>query len=880
MPSNTKVTMREIVSQGDWLTEFSLQYFEGKEIDGKLIPPISSKIGVFPHQFKARALFESEADYGSLLIADEVGLGKTYSAAHIIHHMVSEGIARRVLVLSPARLAASKWKKTLRDFRLYPELCKSGKGLKSWLTGESNSTVAVSSFDKADESGVSIDEFESLFSDGKFVDIDLLVVDEIHNFVGNAEIRIRLLELILVLSRSRIGITATPIWNSINDFSKIYQILTGESIEESEMNNLLTLQGKLYRLYYSLLSEDVDESELLSQMKEIRKTSTHFPVNIKLGDKQARQNFASRVVEYCPFNQFMTRTISKEVFKSRKRHFPEICFVELDKSEGEEVWSNTEQKLIKTPSEHDTFDKILDNLTKPVWKLQTLSLPSALTGNVKQIADKMASKGHKFDTQKKNIITLSKQLENMKPRKLNSIIDKIREITQQEDCRGLVVFTQWIPTFKKLKTKLEDTELENVKLFFADPEYDWEHITSVQQSFQHYDGEKIPVILVTRIFREGLDLFRANNLLNIDLVINPLEIEQRIGRIDRMGQESDDLYIHYILLDNKYDVERLRKTKEKMKLSRSVFGEVNPILPEDIGWTGKIHLEDKEYIEAKAISNLLTLNLPNAILEKLSHDLMGENMNKFRKMSSDLVVPYFTEDLFVCKPVTNQTPRGIEYNFSKKDSKEEGKFFWNKFLTGSKPWRDSVMSCLSPDRSFFSLRIGKDGYPVREEIRKRTVELLLGTSPKFAHPPSLISNKNGVTGKLFRFSCEFNGMKYQKYLFVDGDDKLLPANKWMDLIVNVDTDYKILYTETEEVTKIIDSYKYLSDDLSSKLLQNEHNRLSRKLKSLNYYLHNLKTSLKSENYGKVESKIGEIENKISSIPELIESKLELITILK
>ena len=63
-------------------------------------------------------------------------------------------------------------------------------------------------------------------------------------------------------------------------------------------------------------------------------------------------------------------------------------------------------------------------------------------------------------------------------------------------------------------------------------------------------------------------------------------------------------------------------------------------------------------------------------------------------------------------------------------------------------------------------------------------------------------------------------MKYQKYLFVDGDDKLLPANKWMDLIVNVDTDHKILYTETEEVTKIIDSYKYLSEDLEQALQKN------------------------------------------------------------
>ena len=879
--------MRKLVSQRDWLTEFSLQYFEGKEIDGKLIPPISPRIGVFPHQFKARALFEGDADYGSILIADEVGLGKTYSAAHIIHNMVSEGIARRVLVLSPARLAASKWKNTLRDFRLDPELCKSGKGLKSWLTGDSNSTVAVSSFDKADESGVSIDEFESLFSEGRFADIDLLVIDEIHNFVGSAEIRIRLLELILVLSKSRIGITATPIWNSINDFCKIFQILTCESIQESEMENLLTVQGKLYRLYYSLLSEDVSESDLISQMREINKTLTHFPEYIELGNKQARRNFATKLVDYCPFNKFMTRTISKEVFKSRNRHFPEITFIDLDRSQGEAVWSNSQQKLITTPSEHEIFEKILDNLTAPAWKLQTLSLPSAITVNVSKIADKMAIKGKKSEIQKENLINLSRQLENMKPRKLNSIIDKIREITQEEDCRGLVVFTQWIPTYKKLKSKLNNVvqngDLTNVKLFFADPYgQDRDHIISVQQNFQNHIGEKIPVILVTSIFREGLDLFRANHLLNIDLVINPLEIEQRIGRIDRMGQESNDIYIHYVLLNSKHDHERLRKTKEKMELSRNVFGEVNPILPNDIGWDGKILLEDKEYLEAKAVSNLQTLNLPNAILEKLSHNLMEENTNKFRKMSSNLVVPLFTGYLFGCDPVTKQTPKGIEHSFSKKESKKEGRFFSDEFLTGDINLRGAVVDyCLSPDKSSFVLRIGKDGFPIKEQIRKRTVELLIQTSPELVNPPLLISNKKSVTGKLFRCSCVFKGSNYNKYLFIDDKEKLLPANKWMDLIVDVDNDYNLTYLELEDVAKFVDSYGYLRDDYCMKILQNERNRLNRKLKSLNYYLDYLNASSKSGNCEKVESRIAETQDEMSSLPDIIhEANLELLAILQ
>ena len=232
------------------------------------LPPMSSKIIALPHQFKGQLLYEKNSSCGALLIADEVGVGKTYSVGHILRSAVVSDMAKRILILCPARLVKNKWLPTMKQFGLSPVDCYSGKSLQRWLKGDLPRQVMISSYEKASGSGVNLEQFETDFSNGDYDEIDMVIIDEIHNFVQDAKNRIGLARIALNLSASRIGLTATPIWNGSKDFSEIIDLLQPDAMLENDVSKALKIQGKLSKLCFELYSEsdDFSNTELLEEV--------------------------------------------------------------------------------------------------------------------------------------------------------------------------------------------------------------------------------------------------------------------------------------------------------------------------------------------------------------------------------------------------------------------------------------------------------------------------------------------------------------------------------------------------------------------------------------------------------------------------------------
>jgi len=433
------VPFREIIGVGEWVAEFSLKYFEQKSETNSLVPSLSESIEIHPHQFKACLLFSENNYNGALLIADEVGLGKTYSAGHIIHHMVSEGLAKKVLVLCPARLVNDKWVPTLKQFHIRPMECFNGRSLHGWLSGKFNRNIMVSSYEKASEMGVSIDEFEESFANGEFQDIDLLVIDEIHNFVQDANLRIRLAKLILNLSYARIGLTATPIWNGTNDFLNIIQLLQPGGNFSSTLEKEFNQQGILFKLFFELMDKSI-ESERLDSTFDNAKLA--FPSGFqqdKVSDLSEEQKFSIRdqIIQLSPFSSWMTRTTSREVFDNRKRIIDEPTLVDLDNTPGEKWFNPDSNQMETTRSEHEIYHTLQQLLTHSAHKLQFSSMPSAYSFHLDDNLPKMGFK----DEDKALIQELSNELKEPPHSKLKSVGDKIIQLSNEDYCTGIVIFT-------------------------------------------------------------------------------------------------------------------------------------------------------------------------------------------------------------------------------------------------------------------------------------------------------------------------------------------------------------------------------------------------------------------------------------------------------
>jgi hypothetical protein len=99
----------------------------------------------------------------------------------------------------------------------------------------------------------------------------------------------------------------------------------------------------------------------------------------------------------------------------------------------------------------------------------------------------------------------------------------------------------------------------------------------VQEKFRA-DDDPLSILICTDAASEGLDLQSCNTLINYDIPWNPMRIEQRIGRIDRIGQKSPKVYIHTLYYKGTVEEDVYNVCLERIEKSRSTIGHMQPIL--------------------------------------------------------------------------------------------------------------------------------------------------------------------------------------------------------------------------------------------------------------------------------------------------------------
>ena len=104
----------------------------------------------------------------------------------------------------------------------------------------------------------------------------------------------------------------------------------------------------------------------------------------------------------------------------------------------------------------------------------------------------------------------------------------------------------------------------------------WQHVTKADIT-ERLQG-KLKVLVCTDAASEGLNLQAASALINYDLPWNPSKVEQRIGRIDRIGQQQPGLPIRNLFLNDSVDMRVYRALRERCGLFEHFVGPMQPVL--------------------------------------------------------------------------------------------------------------------------------------------------------------------------------------------------------------------------------------------------------------------------------------------------------------
>lgn len=568
----------------------------------------------YAYQYKPVLSFLDSPSNG-LLIADEVGLGKTIEAGLIWTELRARYDARRLLVVCPAMLR-EKWSSELsarfgvdaeildagdllRHLQQNKHDVPDGKGIVCSLQGlrpPSSREVQTGGSPRAD-----LARFLDLQSDEEPL-IDLVVIDEAHYLRNPESQSAKLGQLLRGVAENIVLLSATPINLSDDDLFHLLNLVDPDSFGVKEVfPQVLGANEHLQRardlaLDLRASGEDIlreleraQEHPLLAASLQLAELASKELSPELLAEKGERIKLANRIERVNLLRHAITRTRKAEVNEWQVVREPVKKFIELD-VEGPE-WK--------------FYVAVTETIRRYAWE-SDISDGFLLAGPQRQVSSCMYAAAmawrEKFDTYDEQIyedfgVELNGNYE------LSPLIDRLRrEVLPDVDLAALrahdskyevflstvfgylkehpqekiIVFSFYRRTLAYLAERLSEDGIGCRVLVGGMKETKQDVIERFR------DSPHTRVLLSSEVASEGVDLQFCRVLVNYDLPWNPMKVEQRIGRIDRLGQKSEKISIVNLLYANTIDHKIHEKLYARLKIFERALGGMEAILGDEI----------------------------------------------------------------------------------------------------------------------------------------------------------------------------------------------------------------------------------------------------------------------------------------------------------
>ena len=556
-------------------------------------------------------------DYGGVINASAVGLGKSYVACKIMQQYLAQG--KRILLIAPPHLLVpEQWIGYMREFGISP-----------------NEIKQLSMYDLSDED----------FDYAKYLDYDLIIIDEVHNFRNSESNRYRNLRRLRTRNTEYVLLSATPINNSPEDLKNIIDIFHDPNRFGSSRKGLLEpyyalekyikaskksrRQGKIDKDLLKQLQDSVRELRkrliVRTTRKDLRDT---YGKAMKLKDKKV-EFYEPKLV---PLEYTLKGAKYKELFDGivdflDKLELAHLTFLNPDSARPlTGIYKHLLYKRLE--SSIHAFHVSIENLKRSQKQflrlLQTSRLkqirakpPDELKNELRhievedrQLSDFTEGGGEAPPEAEKQRYIRSVENDIIITERVSDIIEKIKvgsefqddklDLLKAElarDHRKKVLFTQFIDTADYLNDNLQGEEslIGKIQVVTGDvPEK-----TPRIEAFRKDDKSKL--LISTDVLSEGVNIPEPDVVINYDLPWNPVRLIQRVGRVDRLGVNKQ-IDVWNFNPDKKIDkeIDLVSKLKSKINDIILIIGTEYAILsPEEIELIRNKDRGDIELFEEK-----------------------------------------------------------------------------------------------------------------------------------------------------------------------------------------------------------------------------------------------------------------------------------------
>lgn len=564
----------------------------------------------YAYQFKP-VLKLLQTPTNGLLIADEVGLGKTIEAGLIWTELRSRFNLNRLVVLCPAALR-EKWRDELAGkMGLSPVICDTKETLRKLRSSEDQAKgfVIIASMqglrpprrwndtDEAESDAAELARFLRSMEDEERL-VDLLVIDEAHHMRNPETQTNHLGQLIRNVSEYLVLLTATPIHNHNHDIFSLLHLLDPDTFERQEdCIEILNANKPLVRARDLVLKGEAGAQELISLLREAERNrildgNRQLEILLegitdeKLHSLPERSRIAYRLETINLLGHVVTRTRKRDIQEWRIVRDPRPEFVPMTNVE-QEFYRAVTGIVIDYCLERDLNEAFL--LVIPQRQMASC-MPAALNAwkkrRVEIIEDqfswtdgddhrkKLGPLTEKLVTCSDNIASFDELVAN--DSKYKRLSEVLREFFASHPKAKVIVFSTFRGTLAYLQGRLDEEGISSIILQGGgDRTKD-----DIIREFRTPDGP--PVLLSSEVGSEGVDLQFSWVVINYDLPWNPMRVEQRIGRIDRIGQKADKVLIWNLFYDETVDARIYKRLYEKLDLCRNALGDFEEILGEEV----------------------------------------------------------------------------------------------------------------------------------------------------------------------------------------------------------------------------------------------------------------------------------------------------------
>ena len=521
---------------------------------------------------------------GRGMFCDEVGLGKTIEAGLVIKEYLARNIVQRLMVVTPAALV-EQWREELAvkfgltGFVTTADADFRAAGAEAWERFPmliASLATARRTEHRARLSGISY---------------DLIVVDEAHHLKNRNSASWKFVN---ELQRKYIVLlTATPVENNLDELYNLITLLKpGQLKTPREFRKQFVVSGDP-RL-------PKNRGQLRELLGDVMVRHTRSQVNIKLPPRQAntvRLNLSpDEAAFYKSVSDYVRGALAPSVIA------PDVVMEEGQNGPGGELNSDAQKNPIKEGNLRQVDRFALLTLQREIG-----SSPQSAEPTLRSLAKRAGD-----DETRRHLLALADQSTQIESWAKAEALEKLLKTILVDPTEKVIIFTHFRRTLARLAELLRRMDVDFVA-YQGDME-----IASKNQAIADFES-RARVLLSTEAAGEGRNLQFCRVMINFDIPWNPMRIEQRVGRIHRIGQ-TRDVRIYNLSAHGTVEDYLLEILDQKLNMFELVIGEMDMILGQ---------LSDERDFEDLLVD--IWVGAQNAEDLRSKFDQLGETLIEARK---------------------------------------------------------------------------------------------------------------------------------------------------------------------------------------------------------------------------------------------------------